>query len=426
MATELRHWVIACVVASVLSVAPTAFAQPPTSFPLGDHTHNYQLGSGGGKVSSSGWDPAYNTVDQSDKDTLIAEFVSQGYTTFDVGLPGSDEPGDIPNTWPIDGSVTKAKLDAAITASEPGISIISLTGVTGDVYLVDQNTTCVGDSPDGCPGLTFTDDEVQIAFTRSAFGHIKCSDSSADGVDIWFLDTLLDATDVSGSAVNCYRADRLVFMYSELLGGKDSATGRARDLLVFYKSHVHASTKSSGHADGIQSTAGPDETFIINSNIDYNWRVENGGLWFSTCFGDQGPVYVFDGSFQGGNSSTRVVWKESCAEPPQGGWIDFWVAKDNLYWGLDGNDSWAQAPHQDSGNIDVPEHATGNEELDGVAVTYGVGDVTAGEIAVVDAKIVELEVWVSELRAAAGYEVGEGAPSVGLTGGALSGGASVQ
>lgn len=410
----LHRLVTSWAFALALSAAAIASAQPPTSYPLGHHVNNFVQRSA--TVSSSGWDPAYDNAkpqDQTDKLGLISEFNSR-FTTYSVGLPGSTEPGNISKTWTLGSSVTPSELAANFPK-------ISLSGVSGDVYLIDGYTNCSGNAPDGCPSLEFTGGASKVVIARSAFGSIKATSSSASGMRIWILDSLIDAQTGQTAGLHCLQCAEEVVMYSEVLGGGDGA--KLRGGHTIYRSHIHGIARpgagggGGGSPDGIQCEGGCEGAYIIESNIDFLWKNDNAGIWLSTNVGDAGPVYHYGNVIQGGHSATRVVTKTS--SPPDGVWVGNAVYKNNLYFANSSKASFSSGAHVDAGSVKVPEHATGNQRLNGVAVSFGDGAVTATEDAAVSAQIDKVEGWVEEIRAAAGYSGGSapGAsepPEVGL------------
>ena len=127
----VRRSTQASALAAALLLAQAAAAAPPASVPLGNHVHNFLLSSGN-RVTSSGWDPAYHPEHASAKAALIAELSSRGIKTYDVGLPGNQEP-DALRQWPFDSGDTITDTMLA-NARFP---TIALTGVPGPVYFID-------------------------------------------------------------------------------------------------------------------------------------------------------------------------------------------------------------------------------------------------------------------------------------------------
>jgi len=391
--SNLHRFVFPCVAALVLSVAPGALAETPISFPVGHHFFRFQLTDAASPdhVTSSGWDPAFSPADQRDKDALVAEIASQGYTTYSVGLPGTDEPQDIPNRWTLGSSVSASELAAN------GFPTVSLTGVEGPVYLIDRYTNCSADTTDGCPNLSITGVGTKVVFSRSAFGLVQVTQDS--GIEVWVIDSLLDALDGQVGAFKCQNCDSGHVMYSEIVGGNDAA--KIYSNVTFYRSHLHGADQDpGGHADGIQCSGPCQNIFVIENNLDFLFRYPNAGLWFESSFGDAGPTYTYGNLLAGGQNPTRIVRKVSCC--PGSPWVGNAVYKDNVYLGKGSNVSWTTTEFTNAGSTPITVHAAGNRRVDGTPVSFGDGSPTASEDSAVALKMAQMDQWVAEIRAVTG------------------------
>ena len=67
-------------------------------------------------------------------------------------------------------------------------------------------------------------------------------------------------------------------MYSEILGGSDSAKLSSNQ--VFYRNHFMVPrSKPEGHADGVQLHSGSHNVFFIENLVDMTYSKHNGAYW---------------------------------------------------------------------------------------------------------------------------------------------------
>jgi hypothetical protein len=205
-------------------------------------------------------------------------------------------------------------------------------------------------------------------------------------------------------------------MYSEVLGGADSAKLTANHRL--YRSHLHASEKaaSDGHADGIQIEAGSN-IYIIENVIEMLFRNANGAIWASGMFSKLTHHYYYGNLFSGGQNGVRLGTKNYGAGAP-------FVLKGNRFLGIGGetlntgNVSWnnrgtANTTPLGGSAIGSISNASDNRRTDGAALSQlaQTPAPTSQHDANVQQKIIEMEDWVASVRDAVGYVGGgSGAP----------------
>ena len=402
--SALPHVILASAVAVVV-LASQAFAQVPTSFPQGRHVNNF-LQNRTNYVSSSGWDPAQMAVSDGNKRLLVLIFQSTGCkgkpcTTFNVGLPGGIEPSRVARQWTFGSVLSPSVLDEAIRDGAPGIEVMSPnpSGMTGKVYHIDNYENCSSDGKDGCSSVSVGAGNIVI--TRSAFGSIS-SNSDREG-NVYLLDSLFDGAPDAAAGINTWGG--MVVMYSEILGGSDSAKLSSNQ--VYYRNHIHGPTlKPEGHADGVQLHSGSHDVFFIENVVDMTYRKHNGAYWAKSTGACNGNAYLYRNLFSGGLHST---WFAGESNPWCAGTAN--VLKDNLYFSTPSNKSQGTDGVQGNGSnhsSSAPMRGSGNVDLVGGTVSVGGGAPTASDNALVASKVAQLETWASQMRAAAGYTVSGG------------------
>jgi hypothetical protein len=396
---RLPHVVLVSVLAWT-GLASQAFAQVPRSFPQGHHNSVF-LQNRTTFVPTQGWDPAQVDVSNANKRALVTVFQTKGCSggpcsTYNVGLPAGVEANGLDHEWTFGNAITPSVLDAAISARAPGLSIMSPnpSGITGKVYHIDNYEFCPTDWKDGCNSVTVAGGNIVI--TRSAFGMIS-SQSDRQG-NLFILDSLLDAKTGAAAGVNTWGG--MTVMYSEILGGADSA--KLSSDQVFYRNHIHGPTlQPGGHSDGVQLHSGSSNVFFIENLVDHLYRKHNGAYWAKSTGACNGQAYLYRNLFGGGLRST---WFAAESNPWCPGTAN--VMKDNLYFSTASNMSQGTDGIKGDGSnhsSSAPMRGSGNVDMDGRTVSVGGGAPTPADDAAVANKIAQLENWAAQMRAAAGY-----------------------
>lgn len=390
---------------AIAFAAPAAFAEPPESWPLGHHVHEF-VRKDLSTVTSSGWDPAREAEDDAQKAALEALV-----DTFPVGMRDGDEPSDKPKTWQGGGSIDVSDMGPGGGCGAQACPTISLSGVSGTVYLLDDYNF-----PEGLTRIG----DAQVAIVNSSMGQL---DSTQDGGTLWMVDSLID---MPGDGVAGVRTigTTVYIMYSEILGGTDVI--KTHHNAHYYRVHAHGiERRDSAHSDGIQSSS-CDNCSFIESNLDSLFRESNGGAYINTKFGSSTNWWLVRSLLAGGQNNLRVNTTAPGGNTPGGAHTNFlvygnrfMVADGNASFGID-HVSFAQVVGG-SGVGDITA-ADDNLAIDGsrsgvdhLGRSWSTDSVngrppSAAQVAQVESLISDMDTWVFEIRSAAGYAGGSEPP----------------
>lgn len=389
-----------------LLAASGAPAEPPNSWPLGHHDHDF-VRKNLSKVRSSGWDPARESQDDAQKAALTS-LVS----TFPVGMRDGDEPSDKSKTWQGNSSLDVSQMGPGGGCGSAGCPTVSLSGVSGTVYLLDDYNF---------PSSLTRVGNAKVAIVNSSMGAL---DSDGDGGTLFMVDSLIDKPGDGVAGIRTIGSTVYV-MYSEILGGTDviKTHGNAH----FYRVHGHGIERLDGaHSDGIQSSSCNNCSFI-ESNLDSLFRESNGGAFINTKFGSSTNWFLVRNLLSGGQNNIRVNTTATGGSNPGGAHTNFLVygnrflgVNGNTSWGIDGNSGTGVTGGSGLGDIAA---ADDNVAIDGsrsgvdhAGRPWNTNSVngrppTSSQVAQVEALISDMETWTSQIRAAAGYSTSAPPPA---------------
>jgi len=397
-----RRAILRPATASLLATAfaaPAVLAEPPESWPLGHHVHEF-VRKDLSTVTSSGWDPAREAEDDAQKAALEALV-----DTFPVGMRDGDEPSDKPRTWQGGGTIDVSDMGPGGGCGAQACPTVQLTGVPDAVYLLDDYRF-----PEGLTRIG----NAKVAIVNSAMGQL---DSSQDGGTLWMVDSLIDMPGDGVAGARTIGAT-VYIMYSEILGGTDVI--KTHHNAHYYRVHAHGiERRDSAHSDGIQSSSCENCSFI-ESNLDSLFRESNGGAFINTKFGPSTNWWLVRSLLAGGQNNLRVNTTPPDDPKRPGGDHTNFLVYGNRFMVVDGNASFGIDPvsfAQVVGGDGVGDITAADDNLaidgsrsgvDHLGRSWNTDSVngrppSAAQVAQVESHISKMDTWVYEIRSAAGY-----------------------